>query len=123
MKTHKELLDAVAAFLNGETVEREEKQEVWNVLSALRGPDMDGSVATELEVKGATTSVIREKLFGRGNRACLDVGISSGADSELNVGIRKNMAEYSHFTIHAKSAFRALGLKWDEVNNAEDKEE
>lgn len=86
--------------------------ELWDVLTALRGPDNEG-----LDIKSATTAVIRKAI----GLDPYDSGVPAyviDSDSEKNVAVRKNMnVHYTHFCSHAYSAFCALGLKWEEVND------
>lgn len=83
---------------------------LWDVISALRGPDKDEMSM----VKDATTSVIRHKLG-----ISEYIGLIVRPDTETAAQVRRNidsyMADY-HFVFHAKRAFGALGLKWDELN-------
>jgi hypothetical protein len=91
---------------------------LWDVLSALRGPDYEGS-----EDKDATTVVIREAFLGPKTKVFpADFAVDSAERAER----RKDMvagdvplpeiSESYHFYTHARNAFDALGLKWDEVN-------
>jgi len=94
-----------------------EGQKLWAVLSALRGPDISHlGDKVDVSIKEATTSVIRWKIGVNKNNAG---GAIVKPDSEWALGIRQWLEkEYSHhhFVIHAKWAFSALGLKWDELN-------
>lgn len=92
---------------------------LWDVLTALRGPDYEN---VSYKTKDATTGVIRYALLG----AFAGVGgldphtrhlhrAIFGPDREEYVKIRDEM-RVSHFCYHARSAFTALGLKWNEVN-------
>ena len=100
----RKMLEAIVTFVN---VHDEHSKNLWNVLSALRGPDEDNLG----HVKFDTTGVIRHT-----------VGIIPGPtwmvavpDAQRYANARKTL-EDSHFVIHARRAFIALGLKWDEVN-------
>src|SRR6266498_1616369 len=103
-------------------------QKVWDILSALRGPDND-----KMDVKLATTSVIRYQLL-KLSGALPEKGILSlpggpicNEDTPAFVSLRIALSKeymndadkhpaFYHFISHAKRAFHSLGLKWDEVN-------
>lgn len=85
------------------------KQEIWGLLTALRGPD-DGN----LHIKTATTAIIRQEIFGK--NIAVYVPAQTNGDDGLSLKIRIQNAGYSHFNGHAKEAFEVLGLKWDELN-------
>ena len=101
----RKMLKSIATFVN---VHDEHSKNLWNVLSALRGPDNMYGVSAG---KSCTTGVIRWAA-----------GITPGPtwmvavpDAQRYANARKTL-EDSHFVIHARRAFIALGLKWDEVN-------
>lgn len=77
---------------------------LWDILTALRGPD-DG----DNNVKAATTGVIRHAVCG------YDCPGMVNRDSKYEKHVRESLPD-NHFTRHAVGAFRALGLKWHEVN-------
>jgi len=82
---------------------------LWNILSALRGPDHEGSYDTKL----VTTAIIRSRLLGK------DVGRNTGVvfnSSDTHAEDRRSLSMSIHFLRHARYAFDALGLKWDENN-------
>jgi hypothetical protein len=100
---------------------------LWNILSALRGPDGDiptlGDKKLDMtDVKDATTCVLRHALG-------LEYGIKDGPtgqywfsvhpDTEAFAEYRKNIP-YGHFGTHARDAFIALGLSWTKVNSFRD---
>lgn len=89
------------------------RKEIWDILTGLRGPDYEGNSWTD---KRATTAVIRSEVFGIKN--LMDVPADVSGDCDNSVAIRSNstFSDHSHFKFHAQSAFKALGLKWDEVN-------
>ena len=93
-----------------ETMPDYELKRLWNILTALRGPD-----DKDLGVKHATTSVIRTAVFG------IDSPFAKYADfnhdDKAAVKARESMV-YDHFKSHAISAFNALGLEWDKNNLA-----
>lgn len=88
------------------------RKELWDILTALRGPDNNDPL-----VKAATTEVIRRAL---GMSISSNLALVS-SDLPYKVEHRKRMVAGTarvtdHFLTHAKSAFAALGLKWDELN-------
>lgn len=86
-------------------------EDLWNVLSALRGPDAEDNH----ELKLATTGVIRYHFLGK-TRGSMH-GSTVLPDTEEAAKLRRQYTNvWSHFISHAKDAFEALGLKWDEVN-------
>lgn len=113
---------------------------LWSILTALRGPDvvLNSDEAktfgfNESRLKEATTAVIRHELYrGVERRESRPNGAIINPDSEAHRAVREaawkactdaaltsggNGYKYLwHFTVHAKAAFLALGLKWDEVN-------
>ena len=96
------------------------KRQIWNILSALRGPDSE-NWGIGIREKSATTAIIRHKVFG----ATLEnssVGVSSHPDRQDYADYRKtdNFIS-SHFSSHTKEAFSALNLKWSEVNTPKTK--
>lgn len=97
--------------------ESDETGALWNVLTALRGPDNEDE-----DVKRATTEVIRWHFLGKDPNMDGFSGSFVGPDDEGSRRLRVFLSgpsgaiELSHFRGHAKLAFAALGLKWDEVN-------
>jgi hypothetical protein len=85
------------------------REEIWDILTALRGPD-DGSSTS----KNAATCVIRYNVFGK--KAMHGFPAMIHNDSQLDLNNRKTMAGSYHFKSHAENAFKALGLNWNEVN-------
>lgn len=85
-------------------------QDLWNILTALRGPDNGDNL-----LKEATTAVLRHKLW-------LDewsIGLfASNPDEQALLEIRKqiDVGENSHFTRHIMAAFKSIGLNWNGVN-------
>lgn len=92
-----------------------ERSHLWNVLTALRGPD-----SGNIEEKVATTSVIRAEALGEYTGAYYG---TTAQDTPNSVNIRKQMQDCGrvsyardHFVHHAASAFIALGLAWLKQN-------
>jgi hypothetical protein len=84
---------------------------LWDVLSALRGPDYEESVD-----KDATTAVIREAFLGPKTQVFpADFAVDSAERAERRDDMVSGSESY-HFLSHARNAFDALGLKWFEVN-------
>jgi len=118
MKTCQEQLDNLKAFFNDRDVNVYEKQKLWGILSALRGPDGEPGC----HVKDATTAVIRMKVFGpeihAGNP--LFDWISMQDDVQDLVTIRALLdrpnTKSQHFVSHVREAFHHLGLYWLKPN-------
>lgn len=97
--------------------ESDETRALWDVLTALRGPDNE-----DKNIKRATTQVLRWKLLGKDPNMNIFSGSFVGPDDEGSRRLRiflsgpSGAIELSHFRVHAKRAFAALGLKWGEVN-------
>jgi hypothetical protein len=113
-------LDVVDNVLNCK--DREAAKSLWDILTALRGPDNSDQT---FSTKVATTCVIRSKSLPKTfnshstitkNSFISAIAISNN-DSPRSLKSRSEfMYPYGHFLSHAKNAFKALGLKWDEVN-------
>ncbi len=107
-KTALEMLGVIRQFMSVHVYDKEGAK-IWDILSALRGPDSD-----DVHTKAATTSVIRYHAIGKlaGQFSLV------GPDNESKCAFRLNEMNRNgeHFWRHAWSAFRALGLKWGEVN-------
>ena len=90
--------------------EDRERKKLWDVLTALRGPD-DGSES----LKDATTAVIRWHVFGK---TVVPGEPIINQDCEFFAQLRKSgkTALLLHFWNHVWSAFDALGLSMTEVN-------
>lgn len=93
-------------------------EQLWYVLSALRGPDEK----TSMPLKEATTCVIRHKLgfvlipFLHSSDSAGQNIFDVNEDSKEYVTIRRGIDTFTHFGGHVHKAFLVLGLKWDEVN-------
>lgn len=92
-------------------------QELWTVISALRGPD-----GGDDNFKQATTCVIRHKLGFRNEPENDWIPFVVNSDTLENTFIRKCLHrdrfkdKYSHFYNHVRSAFVVLNLDWDNTN-------
>lgn len=107
-------LKRIVEFLNYNAGDDDDSDNLWNVLSALRGPDVDDHMEA---LKLSTTSVIRHAIGLATSRLVIE------SDAPHKLSVRLMLDEHSrangHFTWHAKQAFEALGLKWDENNGPE----
>lgn len=101
-----------------------ESRKLWSMLTALRGPDNGHD-----DLKEATTIPFRTAFF---KEAAKSAGMQTGAlvkshslnrerakNFRLNLytkasGIKDN--KEIHFINHARLAFNAIGLKWEDIN-------
>ena len=112
--TLEKVLEVLRTFFNDDFIEIEERAKLWNVLSALRGPDnQDG--ATKL----ACVSQIRRAVAGQ---SFTDFGAYHRFDREEDAQIRSKMKN-CHFKFHMQAAFEALGLHWYDVNRPKNSRE
>lgn len=99
---------------------------LWFILSGLRGPDYydDEIKVIDADIrKSATTAIIRAKAFPLTEKrlnGLAGIGFYLPAymrDSD-DSGYASNRREmpHDHFGMHARDAFTALGLKWEETN-------
>ena len=103
-------------FFNEAT--EQERSKLWNVLSALRGPDQYERNAT----KRATTGLIRSAFLGE--TSSQKTWLTWTGEDDLFLAEHRlslsstapNQAPGSHFVSHALSAFSTLGLNWGRVN-------
>lgn len=131
LKTMNDMIGIIRQFYGDREVRGEEKSKLWNVLSALRGPDETGiRDVPAYDVKRMTTSVIREAVLGGAyTRAANAVGCYASVDPDgFNFGNRRveimpewevkweDMRRPHHFLTHVRDAFKALGLSWDKDN-------
>jgi hypothetical protein len=89
---------------------------LWHILTALRGPDVKASV----QEKNSTTNVLLYHLAKGQHQELVDkVGCFLNNDTPELAAFR-DAGKFSsfHFHLHAKHAFEALGLSWNEVNPA-----
>lgn len=108
------MLDEIDGFLCSKKITDSEKQQLWDVLLALRGPDRLGFIEKE-----ATTSHIRCKAFPKFTKVIYSGQVEIGADFSKGKLISKRELEsndviYSknrHFYQHIKDAFRTLQIK------------
>lgn len=116
-KTAQSLLNQLDQFFASEDITDKEKQKLWDVLSALRGPDAE----TE-GMKHATTSIIRSHALPEACRPgqyledALDVNYDNPEHLKLRQSHMYNTGQFNHFRHHALRAFNALGLTYAELN-------
>lgn len=94
-------------------IDTQGRQEIWDILTGLRGPDYDINSYID---KRATTAVIRNEVFGIKNLMDVPADVAGDCDSSVKTRSFSSFGGYHHFKTHATQAFKALGLKWDEVN-------
>ena len=98
IETVEKMLEVLRTLLNNDFIEIEERRNLWNVLTALRGPDDQDDT-----VKLACVSQIRRAVAGQ---SFADFGAYHRFDSEEDANIRSKM-ETSHFKLHMHAAFEA----------------
>jgi hypothetical protein len=117
------ILDVIDEHLS--TGDPRDSCELWAVLSALRGPDDSTRNSTkDFALKTCTTSVIRAAAFprtaklshGEGGRVCASMVPDSLELREK----RGRLFKIGHFISHAKSAFDALGISFEEEDEDEE---
>jgi hypothetical protein len=115
-----DILALVVEFLNEDA---EGGKKLWDVLTALRGPDDD-----YLTKKRSTTSVLRHAIgltyYGL-TGAIINQDTEEYAKyraTQMPVVISPHIChplileKWTHFHAHTLAAFQVLGLKWDKVN-------
>lgn len=109
IRTMKGMLRQLDRFFADNTVVTEEHHKLWDVLTALRGPD-----SCNMNTKEATTAVIRHAVFPQGrSNIPANIGMDDTWAAERRAKMKNNG---SHFWDHAWHAFNALGLKWNSTN-------
>lgn len=112
---NKPVRDVLAEIDNLLHKDNDDSRALWDILSALRGPDSLG----DDDLKVSTTAIIRSaalpKTAKTAHSNCLPISFGLG-DSEEFAGVRIRMS-FSHFRHHAYSAFVGLGLDWHHVNS------
>ena len=116
-RSFKPILKKIVAFLN---VGDEQSTYLWDILSALRGPDHDHAI----HAKEATTAVVRYAI-GLDDihftRAIVNPDTTDFVNRRVT-GTGKypisnvRSATSNHFIRHQSNAFTALGLSWDSLN-------
>jgi hypothetical protein len=115
-----------ADMLNGYGHAAREGNKLVMVLSALRGPDLDGGIGIPCEgLKACTTAIIRLAALGpmayKVGKFSLDNVTATEARVEFEKGINalyqsREAVQTRHFYDHVRQAFGALGLEWGKVN-------
>jgi hypothetical protein len=120
-ETFKTILPKIVKFLN----ESPDGRKLWDVLTALRGPDHLDRPDSD-QIKDSTTAVIRYAIGLNGSVGKDDsdqFSFTISTDSEKAAAFRRSANEKStplssyHFFSHAHGAFDALGLNWESVNS------
>jgi hypothetical protein len=134
MKTTLEAISEISTLMQAQNFNG--VNPVWNILTALRGPDFNLNEIENTglppyeshELKSATTAVLRYHFLKASDHELGTSGNFSGsyytADSVELCEIRKaalrswreKPTKMGHFLVHVRSAFEAMGLKWNEVN-------
>jgi hypothetical protein len=108
IRTSTSFLVHMKEYFRDRTISNVHKKRVWNVITALRGPDDENTF-----LKEATTAVIRHKVMG----GHIPVGAIINPDNDVYAKHRRNMdARYDHFSRHVMYAFDALKLDWNGTN-------
>jgi len=111
-KTAMQMVKLLREFWENEKIYSDEKRNLWEIITGLRGPDFDDP---DDKIKMATTAVIRYHTLG------MAPSNSNGAiinpDEPAYVTMRKSMPVGPHFQSHARRAFSALDLSWGELNS------
>jgi hypothetical protein len=93
------------------------RRKLWDVLSALRGPDNAAP-----GVKTSTTALIRYRAFPEWCSESTFPAMASSLDNIVRLKYRRSkLQRCTHFSDHARKAFLALGLEWDKDNGDLDK--
>jgi hypothetical protein len=110
LKTANEVLLVIREFMSRDGGSYDEQDKLWCVLAAMRGPD-----SQEHQPKDASTAVIRWAVLQKTGNSFI-----ANPDSQKRAEYRREgkvrFGSSAHFSSHARMAFKALGLKWDEVN-------
>jgi len=107
--TARGILDAIDAFLSDPEVEGTEKTKLWDVLTALRGPEGKKGCPTAKALKEAITGVIRANAFPRNAFRRIDERVNR---SLVTLSRSADFAKCpkGHFRYHAFQACQALGI-------------
>jgi hypothetical protein len=119
-RTAEEFLKVLRTFFkeSKSTKRFSDQQKVWQILTALRGPDDEGpgsleKAQTRSRIKAATTAVIRRAVFGEAS--AVDSCAITRPDTTYSAEVRLDVPP-GHFGSHVEDAFNALGLNWGGVN-------
>lgn len=118
-QTCREVMDILKYFVH-ECQDENQIKLLWDVLTALRGPDNNADA-----IKNATTGLIRTAAFGQHSKI---IAVFT-SDNETHLATRCQLSltrtnitladwrEHWHFYSHVRNAFNALGLSWDKINS------
>lgn len=106
-KTARDVLNMLDTFLSSDKTDNDERQKLWNILTALRGPDND-----DIYQKERTTVPIRRAAFPKmaEQSDIWPCGAQFMSFSIANVPDFTPRDDDTHFDFHARAAARALGL-------------
>jgi hypothetical protein len=108
-ETCREMLDAVDGFLTDPLVDEVEKKALWDVLTALRGPEGKKDDATRKAIKDAVTGPIRANAFPRTAFQTIE-DRPNRAVMTLRRSIDVSGTPKGHFRFHSMEAAKALGI-------------
>lgn len=108
-----------------ERMDAAERKRLWNVLTALRGPDkiIGATRNLFLNYKRATTAVIRTAALPYLSSVA---DVMTAVDDAEKMALRRTLRtkkrrwptafkdNNQHFFTHARDAFNALGLEWEQ---------
>lgn len=108
------LLDAIDAFLSDPNVPEQERAGLWDVLTALRGPEGKDDCPERKAVKEAVTGVIRANAFPR----TAFLGINERPNRAIFT--LRRLADFAqtkkgHFRFHCLQACSFLGIETKNV--------
>jgi hypothetical protein len=111
-RSAKEMLKILRDFMKSGANYTEEQRKVWDVITALRGPDES---IKRYHDKAASTTVLRYALLGDSTAAFGYADIYS--DHNERAKHRQQMETVDdHFGHHIRLGFKGLGLDWECAN-------
>jgi hypothetical protein len=111
------MLLAIRRFMMDRTIANGHKQDVWDVLTALRGPDEERAGMCITEFKASSTAVVRHALLGEdANQVGYLMMVHPDSAEAKKARTAEDPPVGGHFRRHINSAFRALKMKWNRVN-------
>jgi hypothetical protein len=110
--TADDMLKLIRSFMERGDGNEDEQRKLWNVMSALRGPD--NRVGNYGE-KTISTAVLRYKVFGENSAVVRYADMFQDSPEYRQKRCAMETAN-DHFGHHVKLGFESAGLKWDEVN-------
>lgn len=112
-KTAREMLDLIDDFFTDMSIPVDESRKLWDVLSALRGPDEIHRVDSTPNQKATATIPIRRAAFPKVAAAYLNSDMwerIGGAFGTINHKFDSRFIGQGHFREHAVNAATALNL-------------